>query len=289
MDKGEKVKKFYDKNPFPDFELNKFNSKEDLKLAAFPFAKILDRSIPENASIIDIGTGTGQLSAFLSLKRKNVFGTDFSETSLNKARALKEKLKLDSLTLKKVDLMNEKEIENIEMKFDCLLCLGVLHHTENPYQGFQNILKLLKPKGFLAIGLYNKFGRVPLKIRRVLAKTVFKNNTKMKEKFIKMQLENLKDEKKVKGWWNDQYFHPVESSHSLGEVLNWFKKNDIEFYQTIPSSNPFNQENTEIAGVWNKFNESYPSLPVRFYKELTWVWRTQKEGGYWITFGRKRK
>jgi len=98
---GEKVQAFYNDVPFPDYDLRRFEDKEDLKISMYPFANIIDRSIPEDASIIDVGCGTGQLSAFLSLRRKKVYGIDFSDSSLNKARKLREKLKLDSLTIKK--------------------------------------------------------------------------------------------------------------------------------------------------------------------------------------------
>ena len=91
---GEKVQGFYNKTPFPDYDLARFETKEDLTLAAYSFAKVLDRSIPANASVIDVGTGTGQLSAFLSLRRECVWGIDFSDSSLKKAKGLKEKLKL---------------------------------------------------------------------------------------------------------------------------------------------------------------------------------------------------
>jgi 2-polyprenyl-3-methyl-5-hydroxy-6-metoxy-1,4-benzoquinol methylase len=285
---GEKVQNFYNKTPFPDYELEQFNSKEDLRIAAYDFARILDRSIPKDASIIDIGTGTGQLSAFLSLRRDNVWGIDFSDSSLSKAEKLKEKLKLDSWHIKKVDILDSQQIENIGQKFDYVLCLGVLHHTGDAYKGFKNIVKLLKPNGLLAIGLYNKLGRIPLKIRILLAKTVFKNNNKVKDSFIRMQIGDVKDKERARGWWNDQYLHPHETSHTIGEVLRWFKKNNIEYYQTVPSSTLFNHSILEIAGVWNKANEAYPLFPIRLYKQLTWIFTTNREGGYWITFGRKK-
>ena len=283
---GQKVQKFYNEIPFPDYELERFNKKEDLKLAVYPFAKILDRSIPKDASIIDVGTGTGMTSAFLSLKRVNVVGIDFSDSSLNKAKALKEKLNLDSWNLEKVDILNEKQIKKIIKKygkFDYVLCLGVLHHTGNAKKGFENIYKLLKPNGKIAIGLYHKTGRIPLKVRIFLAKTIFKNNQRVKDKFIKMQIGDVDDKERARGWWNDQYEHVHETTHTLGEVLRWFKKNNISFVQSVPSCNMLNQINLEIAGVWNK--EKYPNIIQRLYSQLTWLWKTQKEGGYWITFG----
>src|SRR3989338_6802343 len=201
---GQTVQGFYNKTPFPDYELDRFNSKEDLRIAANEFARVLDRSIPEDASVIDVGTGTGQLSAFLSFRRKCVWGIDFSDSSLNKAKALKQKLKLDSWHLKKVDILDANQIDEIGVKFDYILCLGVLHHTQDAYQGFKNILKLLKPDGFVAIGLYNRWGRIPLEIRQALAKTMFKDNDAIKDWFIKMQIGEIEDKERARGWWNDQ-------------------------------------------------------------------------------------
>ena len=285
---GKKVQSFYNETPFPDYELDRFNSKKDLVTSAYPFAKILDRSIPSNASIIDVGTGTGQLSAFLSLRRECVFGIDFSVSSLNKAELLKKKLNLDTWHLKNVDILDQEQIKNINIKFDYVLCLGVLHHTGNAYQGFKNILKLLNPKGYIAIGLYNRLGRISLRTRILLTKTIFKNNDKVKDWFIKMQIGDVEDRERNRGWRNDQYLHPHETSHTIGEVLKWFKKNEIEYFQTVPSSTPFNKSNLELEGVWNKVNEIYPHLPIRVYKQITWIWKTHHEGGYWISFGRKR-
>ena len=184
------VQKFYNETPFPDYEWERFNSKEDLEPYAQPFSKILDRSIPADASIIDIGTGTGMLSAYLSLRRKKVWGVDFSDSSLKKAIGLKEKLKLDTLTLRKVDILDLEQVQSVSEKFDYLLSTGVLHHTTDPYRGFQNILHLVKPNGYIAIGLYNKPGRSLLKIRIFLAKTVYKNNDRVKDWFIRMILRS---------------------------------------------------------------------------------------------------
>ncbi len=182
--------------------------------------------------------------------------------------------------------MDKKQIEGIGGQFDYVLCLGVLHHTENAYQAFKNMLPLLKPNGYIAIGLYNKFGIIPLKIRKLLAKTIFKNNQKVKDWFIKMQIGDVKDKERARGWWNDQYLHPHETTHTVGEVLRWFKENNIKYYQSVPSLNPFDQSILEITGVWNNFNVAYPYFPIGLYQQLSWIWKTHHEGGYWIMFGK---
>lgn len=284
-----KVQGFYNNSPFPNYELERFKSKEDLEFSASQFAQILNQNIPLESSILDVGTGTGQLSAYLSLKRKCVYGIDFSDSSLNKARKLKEKLQLDSWNIKKVDILNIDHVNKIGKKFDFVLCLGVLHHTGQAYKGFNNIMNFVKPGGFIAIGLYNRYGRILLKLRALLAKTLFKNNNKFKNWAIRLQIGNLKDKERAKGWWNDQYLHPHETTHTIGEVLKWFRKNHIEYYGSIPSTKIFYEGDMEIEGVWNNLNKKKPNIFIRAYKQLRWIWVIHKEGGYWIMLGKKNE
>jgi 2-polyprenyl-3-methyl-5-hydroxy-6-metoxy-1,4-benzoquinol methylase len=276
-----KVRDFYSSTPFPDYELSRFKDKEQLRLEAKAFARILDRSIPQKSSVIDIGCGTGQLAAFLSLRRDCVWGIDFSPGSLNKAMSLKEQLQLHTLSLRNVNIMNPKEIEAIGRRFDCVLCLGVLHHTPDAHQAFKNIASLLDDGGLIAIGLYNTIGRIPLKIRKVLVRTVFKGSAGVKRRFIKMQIQTLDDKERLRGWWNDQYNHPHETVHTIGEVLKWFKEEGIEYDETIPPSD----EHLEMTGLWSK--KMYPYLPIRFGRQFSYLWKTQREGGYWMTFGKR--
>jgi hypothetical protein len=52
-------------------------------------------------------------------------------------------------------------------------------------------------------------------------------------------LRNIKSDSpdQIEAWIRDQYQHPVESTHSLDEVLKWFDDNDIEFISSIPKCN----------------------------------------------------
>ncbi len=281
MDVAEAVKSFYDKTPFPDYDLSRFETIEDLRKSAYPFASYLNRVIPKDKSVIDVGCGTGQLAAYLSLDRKKVYGIDFSDGSLKKARALKEKLKLDSLTLSKEDIFNLK----VKEKFDYVLCNGVLHHTANPKLGFEKILELLERNGFIMIGLYNKYGRVPLKVRKFLIRTVLFNNKKVREWFIRQQITYLYDKTRFEGWYNDQYNHPHESSHTVKEVLKWFKESKVEYVNSIPTLRKFDNFSLDFENLFSKeeINEDSSHLLV----QLGWIFKTSREGGYFLTTGRK--
>ena len=105
--------------------------------------------------------------------------------------------------------------------FDFIWCNGVLHHTKDPYKAFEIISKSLKSNGYILLGLYNKIGRIRTIIRKYLGK-IF--GTKFLETFDPT-LKNLKiSDAERKSWIKDQYHHPIESLHTLDEVLTWFKK-----------------------------------------------------------------
>ena len=52
-----------------------------------------------------------------------------------------------------VNFVNADLFEDVfnEETFDLVWCSGVLHHTKNPYQGFQTILKSLKKMDILLL------------------------------------------------------------------------------------------------------------------------------------------
>lgn len=281
------VRDFYNQTPFPDFELDRFFSKSSLRETAWPFAKALDRCIPKESSVLDVGTGTGQLAALLSLERADVWGIDFSESSLAKAAALKDRLGLHSLTLRRADILDQSHIDAIGRTFDYVLCLGVLHHTADPRGGFAHIARLVKPGGYIAVGLYNTFGRSLHKARIALARTMFQNNKTVRDWFIKMQIGDLSDKERVRGWWNDQYAHPHETTHTIGEVLAWFRENNIIYQGSIPPLGGGSSTSLEIAGIWDK-HAQIPSLARRVYAQCTWIGRIHKDGGYWVMCGRRK-
>jgi len=47
----------------------------------------------------------------------------------------------------------------------CRFSNGVLHHTANAFGGFQDLCRVLRPDGFIVIGLDNTFGRLLLDLR----------------------------------------------------------------------------------------------------------------------------
>ena len=109
--------------------------------------------------------------------------------------------------------------------FDFIWTNGVLHHTKSPYEAFKILIKSLKKDGYVLVGLYNKLGRIRTVFRRYIYKV-----------FSRKIIKSILVENEINAWIKDQYDHPLESLHTIDEVLKWFKNNNIEFISSIPSS-----------------------------------------------------
>ena len=161
-----------------------------------------------------------------------------------------------------------------------ILCNGVLLHTADPFGGFQGLLPLLKPGGRIVIGLYNRYGRLLTDIRRQVFRL-----TNGRAKWIDSYLRNgSRSEAKSRAWFADQYCHPHESKHTIGEVLNWFDQTGLEFVRGVPAVTP---SSPQLNGTNLFVPEARGSRLGHFLVETAEVVRGSREGGFFIMIGRK--
>ncbi len=113
---------------------------------------------PAPTRVLDAGCGTGNTS--LSLARRfpgfEFLGVDFSEPSLDLARAAAEKEGLRNIRFRRGDLMRPLDEGS---PFDVVLCLGVLHHTVEPRTVLGNLRAALREGGELYLWVYGRHGR----------------------------------------------------------------------------------------------------------------------------------
>ena len=272
-----KVTSFYQETPFPNYkdEDNKQTilEKGNKNFLAAQFKKF----IGYKKSILEVGCGTGQLSIYFSIgTNNNVVALDPTIQSLNLAKKF-----ADSNSISNIKFLNADIFDDVltDQYFDFIWCNGVLHHTKDPYGAFKILIKSLKSKGYVLIGLYNKYGRLRTVIRRYLYKLFGK---KFLEK-IDPTLKNLKlDENEKNAWIRDQYIHPIESLHTVDEVLKWFDENNIDFVSSIPSSDfDFDYKN-----IFEK--KSRGSLYSRIVNQFTMIFNSLgSDGGLFVLIGKK--
>ena len=77
--------------------------------------------------------------------------------------------------------------------------------------------------------------------------------------------------------------HPIESLHTLDEVLNWFQKNDIEFISSIPSSD----YDEDYVNLFEK--KSSGDFLSRIFMQILMIFnKLGSDGGLFIVIGKKK-
>ena len=274
-----KVTEFYKITPFPNYKDNddkqSILEKGNKNLLAQKFKNF----IGFKKNVLEVGCGTGQLSIYFSLSTNNrIVGFDPTIQSLNLAKDFAFKNEISNIEFVNADIFDDVLVDNY---FDFVWCNGVLHHTKDPYKAFQIVARSLKNEGYILVGLYNKFGRFRTILRKYLSK-IF--GLRFLE-FFDPTLKNLKiSDEERKSWIKDQYFHPIESLHTLDEVLEWFDNNDIEYINSIPSCDfEFSQD---YADLFKK--NSMGTFYSRIINQFSMIFnRLGSDGGLFVVIGKK--
>jgi len=273
------VRAFYEKTPFPNYE--ELESIGDLvqkaQMAVFP--RMLNEQIPFNIRVLEVGCGTGQLSNFLGSAHRNIFGADLCLNSLKLGQGFKKKNHLDRVGFYQMNLF--RPIFKDE-SFPLVICNGGLMTTSDPYAGFKSISRLVKRGGYILIGLYNKYGRLITDFRRIIFKA-----TGDHFKYLDPRLRGEdRGEAKKNAWFADQYKHPREAKHTIGEVLKWFDETGFEFVYGVPNPKAFRTMSLNDA-IFKQHPRG--NLFDHFVTQTQLFMKGSQEGGFYTMIGRKMK
>ena len=180
--------------------------------------------------VLEVGCGTGQLSMYFSIGTNNqIVSLDPTIESLR----LANKFALEN-NIKNVNLVNADIFDDVlkDDYFDFIWTNGVLHHTKDPKKAFEITVKSLKNEGYILVGLYNKLGRIRTKIRKYLYKIFGRRVVLLLDPVLRNIKSGSPDQ--IDAWIRDQYEHPVESVHTIDEVLRWFNENKVKFISSVP-------------------------------------------------------
>lgn len=271
------VKSFYEETPFPDYD--DFDTIASLARKAREgiFARMLDQQIPPGARIIECGCGTGQLSNFLSIENRTVFATDMCMNSLRLGQKFARENELSRVRFVQMNLLRPAFKP---ASFHLVISNGVLMTTPDPFASFKTIAELVRPGGYILIGLYHKFGRLITDARRVFFRL---SGDRLLWLDPNLRNKDLSDAKR-RAWFEDQYKHPREVKHTIGEAMGWLKEIGFRFVRSIPDTRPFHP----LSSDENLFEPKPPGSALeRFLVELGMIFKGSREGGFFTMIGRK--
>ena len=277
QDVTEIVKQFYEKTPFPNYD-DLDNQRALMEKAREGlFARLLNEQIPFNARVVEVGCGTGQLTNFLSIGHRTVVGVDACLNSLRLAQKFKTEYGLERATFAQMNLFRPGLLNNF---FDYVISNGVLHHTSDARQAFQRISRLAKPGGYVVVGLYNAYSRKLHYARRALYRW-----TGLTSRWLDPHFSRIGADGKREAWFQDQYCHPHETTHTLDEVLDWMNEAGLEFVNSIPKP----EVGPALTPDEQLFMPKHPSSSIsRLLSQVAYMSNGYREGGFFIIIGRRR-
>jgi len=166
------IQKQYENWPYPDAPLWAQVKRENLwQINVRWIAKTLGREIDPKPRIWVAGCGTFQPYTFsLANPEGSILATDFSSTSLKKAKQRCFWHRQKNVNFAQVDLNDEQTFP--DEKFDFIECYGVLMSLSDPLKTLRAFHKRLKPSGILRLMVYTHYGRQRIfqiqKISRIL-------------------------------------------------------------------------------------------------------------------------
>jgi SAM-dependent methyltransferase len=290
------VRAFYEAAPFPGYPARESLHALRARAARNAFVGLLDEAIPGDARIVDVGCGTGQMCLYLARADRVVLGVDMTRASLSLGAAAARRFALDRVLFVETDLRRPGLRAGA---FDVVFSSGVLHHTPDPRAAFAHLVQLARPDGgIIIVGLYNAIARIPLRLRRVIARL-------SGYRFIPFDpvLRDRRHEpERREAWLRDQYQHPEEHRHTLAEVQGWFAQHDVEYLRAYPSALLADEDDDVDNGGdededAQKERVKTPALFTQasdnwrlegWLAQLGWMRTLGREGGLFFTVGRRR-
>ena len=106
---------------------------------------LLQTDLKPDAAVLDAGCGTGTNSVWLAKRGFKVTAADFSEFALSEAEGEGIDYRREDLTALSLE----------DASFDAVICIGVLMHIPDVEKALQELVRVLRPGGYLIIAEAN--------------------------------------------------------------------------------------------------------------------------------------
>jgi ubiquinone/menaquinone biosynthesis C-methylase UbiE len=141
------VAKQYEESPYPRW-----------RHLDIPVLAEKQKAMGRGRKILIAGCGTGYepLNMAIRYPEAEILGVDLSIPSLAYGKQKAVEFGIENIEFMQADIL---QLEDLGQQFDLISCAGVLHHMEDPVEGWRKLLSCLKPDGFMKIALYSEVAR----------------------------------------------------------------------------------------------------------------------------------
>ena len=288
---SQSVRAHYEENPYPRWikaaPAEKPSGIGQYLRQAFPLARFA--SPAGKVRLLSAGCGTGQLAIECARALDaDVLAADLSLASLAYARRKAEEFQLSNMRFAQADILT---LGRAGQSFDVIESSGVLHHMADPFAGWQALLDLLAPGGFMLVALYSRLARRNVERTRQFIK---EHDTGVSADAIRQCRQDLvampESENFVTASASDFFgvstcrdllFHGQETQLDLGEIGGFLKENGLSLLGFEISSDVLYAYRQRFPGDpaavnlenWQAFEADHPDTFAAMY--IFWV---QKPG-----------
>jgi len=240
---SERVRAQYEQNPYPrwikrrtDRAPLRFNQELRGLLPFAQFAPMPDDSAPQ---VLVAGCGTGSHSILVAhqFRGVRVLAVDLSLRSLGYALRKTRELGVTNIEYAQADIL---ELGGIDRTFDIIASVGVLHHLEDPFQGWRILLSRLRPGGFMDLGFYSEIARTGIaRLRELIAARGyagtadeirrFRHDPAVWDTSAELQNERNSADFYTTSACRDLLFHAQEHRLTLGQIESFLSETGLVF------------------------------------------------------------
>lgn len=250
-----------------------------------PPQELFNKLRNKKARILVAGCGTGKEAAVVArfLPDAEILAVDLSRTSLSWAIREAEELGLGNVSFAQADIL---KLDPAQLgTFDAITSSGVLHHMNDPLQGWRVLTGLLKPDGLMRIALYSETAReYVVRARDAIAKGGFPGTPHGMRAFRAVMDETLgraaADDLRLlpdayqMSMLKDLLFHVQEHRFTLPQIRGHLEELGLEFIRFMPtgetmsgylSAYPADRDAANIDN-WEAFEKKNPRAFIHMYQ-----------------------
>jgi 2-polyprenyl-3-methyl-5-hydroxy-6-metoxy-1,4-benzoquinol methylase len=230
------------------------------------------------------GCGTGQttIEAARLIRGVKILAIDLSVACLAYAKHKAAEFGHSDIEFAQADIL---ELHSLHRTFDVINCSGVLHHLAKPMAGWKVLLSLLRPGGFMRVGVYSEIARRNSTAARAFLTARGFRPTVEDIRRCRQEILDLPDRNPIKiearnsdfftlSGCRDWLFHVQERPLTLPEIARFLSENALDFIgfsvrravtTRYAARFPHDRSLTDLAS-WHQFEQENPRSFTGMYQ-----------------------
>ena len=272
------VRDQYEHNPYPRWAKLPLPAEPDTVEGAL---RTLFPSLPagsatrDGCEVLIAGCGTGHcaIEAARRYRGARVLAVDLSLTSLGYAMRKTRELAITNIDYAQADIL---KVGTLGRTFDVIEAGGVLHHLDDPFAGWRVLIELLRPGGFMYLGLYSALGRKHIvNVRSLIAERGYRSSPEDIRRF-REQLVAEGERPDIGRLWQspdfynmsgcrDLCFHVQEHRLTIPQIKTFLDDNGLRFIGFVVDPRSQNEVESQFPNEseldrWHRYETAHPNM-----------------------------